>query len=226
MRSAFNSAGQRCSALRLLLVHEKIYDELLSMLKGMMDEMIIGSPEHLDVDMGPIISIDAAKKLSDYLKQSDPSWVSIYQPKLNSNSLEQFFSPTLIEMHSLETLNEEKFGPILHVMQFSETTLDKHLTNIDSKGYALTFGVHTRIDARAIHAASLVSAGNTYINRDIIGAVVQTQPFGGKNLSGTGFKAGGPNYLIQFIDERIISINTVAIGGNAELLNQVNKDSV
>jgi len=111
-------------------------------------------------------------------------------------------------------------------MQFSEKTLDKHLTNIDSKGYALTFGVHTRIDARAIHAASLVSAGNTYINRDIIGAVVQTQPFGGKNLSGTGFKAGGPNYLIQFIDERIISINTVAIGGNAELLNQVNKDSV
>ena len=226
MRSAFNSAGQRCSALRLLLVHEKIYAELLSMLKGMMDEMIIGSPEHLDVDMGPIISIDAAKKLSNYLKQSDPSWVSIYQPKLNSNSLEQFFSPTLIEMHSLDTLNEEKFGPILHVMQFSETTLDEHLTNIDSKGYALTFGVHTRIDARAIHAASLVSAGNTYINRDIIGAVVQTQPFGGKNLSGTGFKAGGPNYLIQFIDERIISINTVAIGGNAELLNQVNKDSV
>ena len=224
MRSAFNSAGQRCSALRLLLVHEKIYDELVAMLKGMMEEMIVGNPEDLSVDMGPIISMDAAQKLSDYLEQLDPSRLSIFHPQLPGNGLQQLFPPTLIEISSLDTLDEEKFGPILHVMKFSEVTLDTHLAQIDSKGYALTFGVHTRIDARAIHAASLVSAGNTYINRDIIGAVVETQPFGGKNLSGTGLKAGGPNYLIQFIDERTISINTVAIGGNAQLLNQASKE--
>ena len=124
----------------------------------------------------------------------------------------------------LTALNEEKFGPILHVMQFKEETLDSTLTQIEAKGFGLTFGIHTRIDEKAIHASKLISAGNTYINRDIIGAIVESQPFGGKNLSGTGFKAGGPNYLIQFVDERTISVNTVAIGGNAELLNQASED--
>ena len=115
---------------------------------------------------------------------------------------------------------------MLHVMQFTEDSLDRDLARIEAKGFGLTFGIHTRIDAKAIRASRLVSAGNTYINRDIIGAVVESQPFGGKNLSGTGFKAGGPNYLIQFIDERTISINTVAIGGNAELLNQASEDEI
>jgi RHH-type proline utilization regulon transcriptional repressor/proline dehydrogenase/delta 1-pyrroline-5-carboxylate dehydrogenase len=224
MRSAFNSAGQRCSALRLLLVHETIYGELISMLKGMMNELIIGNPMDSSVDMGPMITLDAATELYDYLDQSDAARLSIFQPKILSEYGKQWFPPTLIEINSIESLNEEKFGPILHVMQFTEDTLDINLAEIEAKGFGLTFGIHTRIDAKAIHASRLVSAGNTYINRDIIGAVVESQPFGGKNLSGTGFKAGGPNYLIQFIDERTISINTVAIGGNAELLNQASED--
>ena len=226
MRSAFNSAGQRCSALRLLLVHETIYQELIFVLKGMMNELIVGNPIDSSVDMGPMITLDAAHELYDYLDQVDPARIAIFQPKTSPNHGKQWFPPTLIEVNSIDNLNEEKFGPILHVMQFTEKTLDRNLAQIEAKGFALTFGIHTRIDARAIHASRLVSAGNTYVNRDIIGAVVESQPFGGKNLSGTGFKAGGPNYLIQFTDERTISINTVAIGGNAELLNQASEDSI
>ena len=226
MRSAFNSAGQRCSALRLLLVHETIYGELISMLKGMMNELIVGNPMDSSVDMGPMITIDGAAELYDYLDKPDATRLSIFQPKISSEYGKQWFPPTLIEINSIESLNEEKFGPMLHVMQFTEDSLDGDLARIEAKGFGLTFGVHTRIDAKAIRASRLVSAGNTYINRDIIGAVVESQPFGGKNLSGTGFKAGGPNYLIQFIDERTISINTVAIGGNAELLNQASEDEI
>jgi RHH-type transcriptional regulator, proline utilization regulon repressor / proline dehydrogenase / delta 1-pyrroline-5-carboxylate dehydrogenase len=122
----------------------------------------------------------------------------------------------------MQSLKDECFGPILHVIRFSEKTLEDSLDEINKKGYALTFGIHTRIDSRALDAAKKISAGNVYINRDIVGAAVETQPFGGKNLSGTGFKAGGPNYLMQFIDETTISINTVAIGGNIELLNETN----
>jgi RHH-type transcriptional regulator, proline utilization regulon repressor / proline dehydrogenase / delta 1-pyrroline-5-carboxylate dehydrogenase len=225
MRSAFNSAGQRCSALRLLLVHETIYEELILMLKGMMSELIIGNPSNSSVDMGPIISVEAAQELYDYINRSDPERLAIFQPQAPDEHRKQWFLPTLIELKSINTLNEEKFGPILHVLKFSEKTLDSQLEQITAKGFGLTFGIHTRIDAKAIHASKLVSAGNTYINRDIIGAVVESQPFGGKNLSGTGFKAGGPNYLMQFTDERTISINTVAIGGNAELLNQASEDA-
>ena len=224
MRSAFNSAGQRCSALRLLLVHETIYGELISMLKGMMNEFIIGNPTDPSVDMGPMISLEAAQELYDYLDESDAARLEIFQPQASTELGKQWFPPTLIELKSIDTLNEEKFGPILHVMQFKEETLDSTLTQIEAKGFGLTFGIHTRIDEKAIHASKLISAGNTYINRDIIGAIVESQPFGGKNLSGTGFKAGGPNYLIQFVDERTISVNTVAIGGNAELLNQASED--
>ncbi|MDC0891543.1 L-glutamate gamma-semialdehyde dehydrogenase, partial [Gammaproteobacteria bacterium] len=224
MRSAFNSAGQRCSALRLLLVHETIYGELISMLKGMMNEFIIGNPTDPSVDMGPMISLEAAQELYDYLDESVAARLEIFQPQASTELGKQWFPPTLIELKSIDTLNEEKFGPILHVMQFKEETLDSTLTQIEAKGFGLTFGIHTRIDEKAIHASKLISAGNTYINRDIIGAIVESQPFGGKNLSGTGFKAGGPNYLIQFVDERTISVNTVAIGGNAELLNQASED--
>ena len=123
MRSAFNSAGQRCSALRLLLVHETIYGELISMLKGMMNELIIGNPMDSSVDMGPMITLDAAAELYDYLDKSDAARLSIFQPKISSEYGKQWFPPTLIEINSIESLNEEKFGPILHVMQFTEDTL-------------------------------------------------------------------------------------------------------
>jgi RHH-type proline utilization regulon transcriptional repressor/proline dehydrogenase/delta 1-pyrroline-5-carboxylate dehydrogenase len=128
-------------------------------------------------------------------------------------------SPTLIELELSSMSDEEQFGPILHVVSFSEDTLVDSLKEIDAKGFALTFGIHTRIDSRALDVAKHTSSGNIYINRDIVGAVVETQPFGGKNLSGSGFKAGGPNYLLQFMDERVVTVNTVAIGGNIDLIN-------
>jgi RHH-type transcriptional regulator, proline utilization regulon repressor / proline dehydrogenase / delta 1-pyrroline-5-carboxylate dehydrogenase len=224
IRSAFNSAGQRCSALRILLVHEKIYSELISMVKGVMDDLIIGTPLNPSVDIGPIINLKASNRLQKYLSVQDESRDSTYQIELPEGCDENWFAPTLIEMSSIEHINEEQFGPILHAISFSEETLNNLLDQIDKKGFGLTFGIHTRIDSRALNAAKLMSGGNIYVNRDIVGAVVESQPFGGKNLSGTGFKAGGPNYLIQFIDENVISVNTVAIGGNAELINEANQE--
>jgi RHH-type proline utilization regulon transcriptional repressor/proline dehydrogenase/delta 1-pyrroline-5-carboxylate dehydrogenase len=222
VRSAFNSAGQRCSALRLLMVHEDIYLELIEMLKGVMDDLIIGNPEEASVDIGPIINEKALKNLKEFVQKNTPDAISVYQTPLPRGLDGSWFPPTLIEIESMQSLKDECFGPILHVIRFSEKTLEDSLDEINKKGYALTFGIHTRIDSRALDAAKKISAGNVYINRDIVGAAVETQPFGGKNLSGTGFKAGGPNYLMQFIDETTISINTVAIGGNIELLNETN----
>jgi RHH-type proline utilization regulon transcriptional repressor/proline dehydrogenase/delta 1-pyrroline-5-carboxylate dehydrogenase len=141
---------------------------------------------------------------------------------ISNNGL--WFSPTLIELEVGSLPNEEQFGPILHVASFSEDTLINTLKEINAKGFALTFGIHTRIDSKALDVAKQTSSGNIYINRDIVGAVVETQPFGGKNLSGSGFKAGGPNYLLQFVDERAITVNTVAIGGNIDLIN-LNNDN-
>ena len=134
------------------------------------------------------------------------------------------FSPTLIELELSSMPNEEQFGPILHVASFSEDNLLDSLKKINAMGFALTFGIHTRIDSKALDVAKQTSSGNIYINRDIVGAVVETQPFGGKNLSGSGFKAGGPNYLLQFMDERVITVNTVAIGWNIDLIN-LNNDN-
>ena len=220
MRSAFNSAGQRCSALRLLLVHEEVYSELLSLLKGAMNDLTIGLPDELDTDVGPIITLDAAKKLKQYLTKMESDGHFLFQaPNKNVPSKGPWIVPTLIELKLESMPSEEQFGPILHVASFSEDTLIDSLKQINAKGFALTFGIHTRIDAKALDIAKQTSSGNIYINRDIVGAVVETQPFGGKNLSGSGFKAGGPNYLLQFMDERVITVNTVAIGGNIDLIN-------
>ena len=131
---------------------------------------------------------------------------------------------SLIELELSSLPDEEQFGPILHVASFSDDILADILKEINAKGFALTFGIHTRIDSKALDVAKQTSSGNIYINRDIVGAVVETQPFGGKNLSGSGFKAGGPNYLLQFMDERVITVNTVAIGGNIDLIN-LNNDN-
>jgi len=220
IRSAFNSAGQRCSALRLLLVHEAIYPQLISMLKGAMNDLTIGAPLDLNVDVGPIINIQSLNKLQNYLDKMKANGHAIFQTSKKSILQDQcLLLPTLIELELSSMPDEEQFGPILHVVSFSEETLVDSLKEIDAKGFALTFGIHTRIDARALEVAKHTSSGNIYINRDIVGAVVETQPFGGKNLSGSGFKAGGPNYLLQFMDERVVSVNTVAIGGNIDLIN-------
>lgn len=220
IRSAFNSAGQRCSALRLLLIHQEIYPQLISMLKGAMKDLTIGAPSDLNVDMGPIIDTHSLKKLENYLDQMKSNGHAIFQTSKegipNNGCL---LPPTLIELELSNMPDEEQFGPILHATSFSEENLIDSLKEIDAKGFALTFGIHTRIDAKALDVAKHTSSGNIYINRDIVGAVVETQPFGGKNLSGSGFKAGGPNYLLQFMDERVVTVNTVAIGGNIDLIN-------
>jgi RHH-type proline utilization regulon transcriptional repressor/proline dehydrogenase/delta 1-pyrroline-5-carboxylate dehydrogenase len=225
IRSAFNSAGQRCSALRLLLVHQEVYSDLISMLKGAMNDLTIGAPDNLGTDIGPIISYEALKKLNNYVAKMESDGNFCFQSSkgdISNNGL--WFSPTLIELEVGSLPNEEQFGPILHVASFSEDTLINTLKEINAKGFALTFGIHTRIDSKALDVAKQTSSGNIYINRDIVGAVVETQPFGGKNLSGSGFKAGGPNYLLQFVDERAITVNTVAIGGNIDLIN-LNNDN-
>ncbi|MDC1147324.1 bifunctional proline dehydrogenase/L-glutamate gamma-semialdehyde dehydrogenase PutA [Gammaproteobacteria bacterium] len=220
IRSAFNSAGQRCSALRLLLIHQEIYPHLISMLKGAMKDLTIGAPSDLNVDVGPIIDIHSLKKLENYLNKMKSNGHAIFQTSKegipNNGCL---LPPTLIELELSNMPDEEQFGPILHAASFSEESLIDSLKEIDAKGFALTFGIHTRIDAKALDVARHTSSGNIYINRDIVGAVVETQPFGGKNLSGSGFKAGGPNYLLQFMDERVVTVNTVAIGGNIDLIN-------
>lgn len=220
IRSAFNSAGQRCSALRLLLIHQEIYPQLISMLKGAMKDLTIGAPSDLNVDVGPIIDTHSLKKLENYLDKMKSNGHAIFQTSKegipNNGCL---LPPTLIELELSNMPDEEQFGPILHAASFSEESLIDSLKEIDAKGFALTFGIHTRIDAKALDVAKHTSSGNIYINRDIVGAVVETQPFGGKNLSGSGFKAGGPNYLLQFMDERVVTVNTVAIGGNIDLIN-------
>ena len=220
IRSAFNSAGQRCSALRLLLIHQEIYPQLISMLKGAMKDLTIGPPSDLNVDVGPIIDTHSLKKLENYLDQMKSNGHAIFQTSKegipNNGCL---LPPTLIELELSNMPDEEQFGPILHAASFSEENLIDSLKEIDAKGFALTFGIHTRIDAKALDVAKHTSSGNIYINRDIVGAVVETQPFGGKNLSGSGFKAGGPNYILQFMDERVVTVNTVAIGGNIDLIN-------
>ncbi len=225
IRSAFNSAGQRCSALRLLLVDQEIYPELLSMLKGAMNDLTIGIPSDPGVDVGPIITANALKKLQNYISKMNADGHNIFQVSTEDIPTDgSWHAPTLIELELSSIPDEEQFGPILHIASFSEDTLNECIEAINAKGFALTFGIHTRIDAKALDAAKKTSSGNIYINRDIVGAVVETQPFGGKNLSGSGFKAGGPNYLLQFMDERVITINTVAIGGNIDLINLLNDE--
>ena len=223
IRSAYNSAGQRCSALRVLLVHHDIYSELLTMIKGAMNDLSIGAPDELGADIGPIISFEALKKLKNYITSMESEGNLCFQSKEDIPSDGSYLPPTLIELESRSLPSEEQFGPILHIASFTEENLTDLIKEINTKGFALTFGIHTRIDSRALDIAQQTASGNVYINRDIVGAVVETQPFGGKNLSGSGFKAGGPNYLLQFMDEKVITVNTVAIGGNIDLINTNNE---
>ena len=217
VRSAFDSSGQRCSALRVLCIQDEIYNELLEMIKGNMEELKIGNPENLDTDIGPIINLASKNKLDKYIKDSVDKGFSVYQSE--HDILESFVSPTIIEINKLNDLNEEQFGPILHVLKFKSSKISDLISEINHTGYGLTMGIHTRIESRADLFSQKCNVGNVYINRDMVGAVVGSQPFGGRGLSGSGYKAGGPNYLIQFLNEKVISKNSVAFGGNAELLN-------
>lgn len=218
--SAFDSAGQRCSALRVLCVQEDIADALIHMIKGHMDTLKIGDSAMLNTDVGPVIDTGAQRMLLEHIEAMRKKGFATYQTDM-SQAAEQgaFVPPTLVEIDKLSTLQREVFGPILHVIRYDANKLSNLINDINAMGYGLTFGVHSRNESQYHHIVSRVKIGNAYINRNIVGAVVGVQPFGGQGLSGTGPKAGGPNYLMRLVHEHALSINTVAMGGNASLLS-------
>ena len=217
IRSAFDSAGQRCSALRVLCIQEEIYDELISMIQGSISEQTLGDPNEFDVDIGPIINKKSLENLNNYISTCEKKGMEVL--KFEVNDPKSHIGPTLINIKNISDLEDEQFGPILHVLKYKSNQIDDLINQINNSGYGLTMGIHTRIESRADHFSSVSNIGNIYINRDMIGATVGSQPFGGVGLSGSGFKAGGPNYLLQFLNEKVISKNSVAFGGNTELLN-------
>lgn len=217
--SAFNSAGQRCSALRVLFVQQEIADKTIGMLVGTMQELSIGNPEVYATDIGPVINHAALAPLTVHLKTMQQQAQLLYQLPLNDGSqYGSFFPPSLIEINALSQLREEVFGPVLHLIRYRASDLDQVIAAINATGYGLTLGIHSRIEANIKTIRMGVKVGNIYINRNMIGAVVGVQPFGGMGLSGTGPKAGGPNYLRHFAIEQTVTTNTAAIGGNASLL--------
>ena len=218
--SAFTSAGQRCSALRVLYVQEEIADRVISMLVGAMKCLRVGDPAQLATDLGPVISVDAQQRLRKYASRMRGEAGLVYACDLNSQHEQgHFFAPHLFELRSLDQVKTEEFGPILHVARYRADQLPQVIEAIKRTGFGLTLGVHSRLESVAEHVFRALPVGNTYVNRNMIGAVVGVQPFGGQGLSGTGPKAGGPHYLLRFATERTLTINTVAIGGNVELLS-------
>ena len=217
IRSAFDSAGQRCSALRILCIQEEIYNDLIEMVKGNMLAQKIGDTNNFDSDIGPIINKQALDDLNKYITDCHEKGMDVFQS--HSNAEDPYLSPTLVTIDKISNIQKEQFGPILHVLKYSSNDIEELIEQINTSGYGLTLGVHTRIESRADYFAKKLKVGNIYINRDMVGAVVGSQPFGGVGLSGSGFKAGGPNYLLQFLNEKVVSKNSVAFGGNTELLN-------
>jgi RHH-type proline utilization regulon transcriptional repressor/proline dehydrogenase/delta 1-pyrroline-5-carboxylate dehydrogenase len=215
--SAFLSAGQRCSALRLLCLHEDIADHTLRMLAGAMDELVIGDPADPATDIGPVIDAAARAGLMEHLDR----WRDriIHQPPTPAG-LESgwFIPPTLIGLPSIEDLDREVFGPILHVVTWKSGDIEGTLERVMTSGYGLTLGIHSRNATETEAVRRRAAIGNLYVNRSMIGAVVGVQPFGGEGLSGTGPKAGGPHYLARFAVERTFTVDTTSAGGNASLL--------
>lgn len=218
--SSFTSAGQRCSALRVLFLQEDIADRVIEVLQGAMDELVIGNPSSIKTDVGPVIDATAKANLDahiDHIKQVGKLIKQMPLPAGTENG--HFVSPTAVEIDSIKVLEKEHFGPILHVIRYKAADLGKVIDEINSTGFGLTLGIHSRNEGHALEVADKVNVGNVYINRNQIGAVVGVQPFGGQGLSGTGPKAGGPHYLTRFVTEKTRTNNITAIGGNATLLS-------
>jgi RHH-type proline utilization regulon transcriptional repressor/proline dehydrogenase/delta 1-pyrroline-5-carboxylate dehydrogenase len=213
--SAFRSAGQRCSALRLLLLQDDIAERTLEMLRGAMDALIVGDPLDPATDVGPVIDQAAYDKLMAYRDSQKARWVHC----VDVPNQGQFVPPTIIELANVAELDAEWFGPILHVVTWKAGDLAATINAVNAKGFGLTMGLHSRIARTADEVEALAKVGNLYVNRSMIGAVVGSQPFGGEGLSGTGPKAGGPNYLHRFCAERVTSTDTTSAGGNASLLS-------
>jgi len=217
VHSAFRSAGQRCSALRLLCVHESIADGVVEMLRGAMAALRVGPADDIATDVGPVIDADAHAHLSRHVERLQREAKMIERTALDPALAVTHIAPVAFELATVEDLREEVFGPVLHVVRWSGD-VDTLVARINALGYGLTLGIQTRIDSRALRIAAQARVGNIYVNRNMIGAVVGVQPFGGEGLSGTGPKAGGPHYLYRFCAEQTLTINTAAAGGNAALL--------
>ncbi|QYK13530.1 bifunctional proline dehydrogenase/L-glutamate gamma-semialdehyde dehydrogenase PutA [Shewanella rhizosphaerae] len=218
--SSFTSAGQRCSALRVLYLQEDIADRVIDVMKGAMNELTIGNPGSVKTDVGPVIDATAKANLNahiDHIKQVGRLINQLELPAGTENG--HFVAPTAVEIDSIKVLEKEHFGPILHVIRYKAADLPKVIDDINSTGFGLTLGIHSRNEGHALEVADKVNVGNVYINRNQIGAVVGVQPFGGQGLSGTGPKAGGPHYLTRFVTEKTRTNNITAIGGNATLLS-------
>jgi RHH-type proline utilization regulon transcriptional repressor/proline dehydrogenase/delta 1-pyrroline-5-carboxylate dehydrogenase len=216
MQSAFRSAGQRCSALRLLCVHESVADAVIEMLRGAMAELTLGDPARLDTDVGPVIDDEAFENLQRHIARLRREATLIGETPLR-DSIPRLVAPIAFELPRVTDVAQEIFGPVLHVVRWRGDP-QAVIAEINALGYGLTLGLQTRIDGRAHQLADAAHIGNVYVNRNMIGAVVGVQPFGGEGLSGTGPKAGGPHYLYRFCAERTLTINTAAAGGNAALL--------
>jgi RHH-type proline utilization regulon transcriptional repressor/proline dehydrogenase/delta 1-pyrroline-5-carboxylate dehydrogenase len=216
--SAFNSAGQRCSALRVLFVQADIADKVSTMLAGAMKELRLGDPADIRTDVGPVIDEEARANLEAHSRKLDGFAKRIHVIDADVPVHGTYFAPRAYEIDSLSRLEREVFGPILHVIRWNAGDLDQVCDAIAATGYGLTLGIHSRIDDTVKRITERLHVGNTYVNRNLIGAVVGVQPFGGEGLSGTGPKAGGPHYLYRFACERTISVDTTAAGGNASLM--------
>lgn len=220
VNSAFGSAGQRCSALRVLYVQEEVYPRTLHLLKGAMAELVVGDPRWYSTDVGPVIDKDALEVLTAHVDAMKKRFEIIYQCPLADAHDEGFFMPpTAIAIDSIQSLSREVFGPVLHVISYKRKNLDQVISDINNTGYGLTLGIHSRINETVDYIRSRVHTGNCYVNRNMIGAVVGLQPFGGEGLSGTGPKAGGPHYLLRLCHERTYTVDTTAAGGNASLMS-------
>ncbi|MDQ3495632.1 MAG: aldehyde dehydrogenase family protein, partial [Pseudomonadota bacterium] len=208
-----------CSAARVLFVQDDIAERVLEMLAGAMAEMKVGDPALLSTDVGPVIDADALQMLEKHAARMAKEVRLIAQaPMADDTAHGTFFAPRAWELQSLSQLDREHFGPALHVVRWKGDELDAVIEAINTTGYGLTLGIHSRIDETIERIAARAKVGNIYVNRNQIGAVVGVQPFGGQRLSGTGPKAGGPHYLPRFATEKTLTINTTAAGGNASLL--------
>jgi len=226
--SAFGSAGQRCSALRVVYVQDDIYEELEHLLIGAMNMLEIGDTKDMSYDIGPVISAVSKAELLDHVnKISKKSGCRVLakHKQHNDKSLNNgtFLVPHIISVGSIVDIEKENFGPILHICKFKAGDIDKVISDINATNYGLTFGVQSRIQSKIDKIVNMIHCGNSYVNRTMIGAQVGAHPFGGENDSGTGFKAGGPHYLYKFMNERVVTINTTAIGGNLELLSSLDE---
>jgi len=226
LASAFQTAGQRCSAMRLLLAQEDAAPRILEMLAGAVVELRVGDPGEPETDVGPVIDEEAKRMLEAHVARLRARGRLLAEARLpESAGHGSFVAPIAFEIPLAELPQREVFGPVLHVIRYRAEALEPALDAVAATGYGLTLGIHSRIARFVDRVRARVRVGNTYVNRNMIGAVVGVQPFGGEGLSGTGPKAGGPHYLHRFATERTLTIDTTAAGGNATLLSLQEEDA-